>query len=178
MIMDNCGVESTTVSENTFSCVDTGTVNVLITATDPSGNVSMGTVEITVLDTISPTFTSCVNDIEVSVGEVVTYDIPQATDNCEVVSLIMTEGLESGMVFPEGETKVSYMATDPSGNISCCSFFVTVQMTTDTDEIDLAADLTFFQIQQEIYLQFNFPIVMLVFWDRNFGSLRSPDLGA
>ncbi|NND32075.1 MAG: HYR domain-containing protein [Saprospiraceae bacterium] len=144
MIMDNCGVEATTVSQEAFSCADLGIQNIQITATDGGGNVSNGDVEVTVLDTVAPTFVQCVEDMEVSLGDTVRYEMPVAMDNCALDSLVMTEGLASGSVFPEGETKVSYMATDASGNISCCSFFVTAQMTTDVSENDLEKNLTVF----------------------------------
>jgi hypothetical protein len=130
--MDNCGVESTEFSKNTFDCTDLGEQSITITAADAAGNTSTGTVALTILDTMSPFFITCVEDINVTVGEMVTYEMPQADDNCAVADLTLTEGLASGNVFPEGETKVSYMATDPSGNIACCSFIVNAEMTTAT----------------------------------------------
>jgi hypothetical protein len=141
-IMDNCGVESTEFSKNTFDCNDLGEQNITITALDAASNSSTGMIPLTILDTISPFFITCVEDINVAVGEVVTYQNPAADDNCGVVELLLTEGLASGNVFPEGETKVSYMATDASGNIACCSFIVRVEMTTATDDQnDLVAEL-------------------------------------
>ena len=144
MIMDNCGVEATTVSQEVFGCEDLGVQNIQIIATDVGGNVSNGNVEVSVLDTVAPKFVQCVEDMEVSVGDTVRYEMPVAMDNCALDSLVMTEGLASGSVFPEGETKVSYMATDVSGNISCCSFFVTAQMTTNVSENDLEKNLKIF----------------------------------
>ncbi len=59
----------------------------------------------------------------------VSYDLPQAADNCGVEMLEQTEGLPSGGTFPEGTTTITYRATDTSGNEEHCQFTVTVQNT-------------------------------------------------
>lgn len=45
---DNCGIASTVLSQTDFSCADIGVNNVSVTVVDNSGNVSLGTVSITV----------------------------------------------------------------------------------------------------------------------------------
>jgi len=49
---DNCGIESMSVSPNTFVCGDQGNHTVTLTVIDNSGNVSTGTVIVTVLGDI------------------------------------------------------------------------------------------------------------------------------
>ncbi|MGC9472248.1 MAG: gliding motility-associated C-terminal domain-containing protein, partial [Bacteroidales bacterium] len=54
------------------------------------------------------------------------------TDNCDgAVAVTRTDvtGLNSGDLFPEGVTTISYEATDSEGNTSTCSFTVTVEDT-------------------------------------------------
>jgi hypothetical protein len=54
---------------------------------------------------------------------VVSYSAPTATDNCGV-SVSSTPA--SGSVFPVGTTLVTATATDTGGNVSTCTFTVTV----------------------------------------------------
>ena len=86
-------------------------------------------VQITVLDTIAPVFLECPESFTTMNCIEVTYDLPQATDNCEIETMEQTEGLPSGATFTEGTTQVTYQATDPSGNTAQCSFHITVDNT-------------------------------------------------
>jgi hypothetical protein len=58
--------------------------------------------------------------------QVVDFEPPYATDNCDVVSFVQVSGLEPGDIFPAGTTVNTYEATDAAGNISTCSFSVTI----------------------------------------------------
>jgi len=62
-------------------------------------------------------------------GAVVNYTTPVAVDNCPGVTTIQTAGLPSGSTFPIGTTTNNFRATDAAGNISNCSFTVTVNDT-------------------------------------------------
>jgi hypothetical protein len=61
---------------------------------------------------------------------VVTYDSPDAFDNCSIESIVQTSGLPSGAAFPPGITVNTFKATDVSGNTYSDSFEVTVIMET------------------------------------------------
>ena len=51
-------------------------------------------------------------------------------------------GLNSGDLFPEGTTTISYSATDSMGNVSTCSFNVTVNPDAEQPVIsDCPADI-------------------------------------
>ncbi|MBK8503141.1 MAG: T9SS type A sorting domain-containing protein [Saprospiraceae bacterium] len=131
-VFDNCGVDSLWAAPNMMDCTQLGEQQVTFSAIDAAGNLTEKMSKVTVVDTIRPVFLSCVEDIEVDSGTVVLYDLPVASDNCGVDSFAMTEGLPSGSIFPAGETKVSYMAIDASGNYQCCSFLVQVSGTVST----------------------------------------------
>jgi hypothetical protein len=60
-------------------------------------------------------------------GANVSYNIPQATDNCPGVTIAQTTGLGSGSFFPVGNTINTFIATDGSGNTASYSFSVTVE---------------------------------------------------
>lgn len=132
---DNCGIDSLWTDQTIISCDHEGQLEVLYFARDVAGNVTEMNSTITVLDTMTPYFMDCPEDMEVDSGTIVNYEIPQAFDNCEIDTFKLAEGLPGGSIFPTGETKVSYMAIDRAGNIGCCSFFVTVRgVTTGIDE--------------------------------------------
>ena len=142
--VDNCGVDSLWASPNSLDCAQIGEQQVTFSVIDVAGNLTEKTSTVTVVDTIRPVFLTCVEDIEVDSGTVVLYDLPVASDNCGVDSFAMTEGLPSGSVFPSGESKVSYMAIDASGNYECCSFLVQVSGTVSTiDEAFSSAILVY-----------------------------------
>jgi hypothetical protein len=76
----------------------------------------------------------CIDDINIAsqpgTGPVaIDYDLPVAASDCICpgVSLVLTEGLPSGSLFPITTTKVCYQATDSCGNTAKCCFNVTVR---------------------------------------------------
>jgi gliding motility-associated-like protein len=77
----------------------------------------------------------CSTDVEVFAAQgdcdaVVNYVVPLAADNCPGVTLTQTSGLPSGATFPSGNTTITYEAEDAAGNVSTCTFKVTVFETT------------------------------------------------
>jgi len=104
------------------------TLPVNLTVTDASNNVSVANALVTVVDAIAPVIT-CPANISVfatsAAGAVVNYALPTATDNC-TATVSLVSGLASGATFPLGTSTVTYQAKDQSGNITTCSFTVTV----------------------------------------------------
>ncbi|MDV7391107.1 HYR domain-containing protein, partial [Arthrospira platensis SPKY1] len=71
-----------------------------------------------------PVFTVCPSDLLVhSCDSTILYDLPEATDNCEV-AIEQLEGLPSGAAFPTDTVLITYQAADPSGNTALCSFII------------------------------------------------------
>lgn len=82
----------------------------------------------TIFEDTTPPEITCPTNIVVSndlgeCGAIVTYTV---TSDGE---LIMTDGFESGAMFPKGTTTVSYQATGANGIMANCSFDVTVNDT-------------------------------------------------
>ncbi|UKN02647.1 HYR domain-containing protein [Paracrocinitomix mangrovi] len=122
--VDNCG---DTITSN-FSSGDTfpvGTTTVVYVATDLSGNTDTCSFDVVVTDNEAPVLTFCQADTS-SCDSIILYDLPTASDNCGVDTIIQTAGLGSGAVFPVGTTTETYEVTDIHGNVSICSFTVTV----------------------------------------------------
>ena len=83
---------------------------------------------VSVVDKIPPTI-NCQNSVSLmadpnSNGKAYRFDLPAATDNCSIQMVKMSEGLPSGSLFPFGDTKLKFTATDKSGNTSECSYIV------------------------------------------------------
>ncbi|MCA1750385.1 MAG: HYR domain-containing protein, partial [Flavobacteriales bacterium] len=107
-----------------------GNAEAVFEVTDAAGNTAECIISIEVIDNENPVIT-CPDDllIDAEAGDcdaVVVYDIPTATDNCDIDDVVLSAGIESGGTFPSGETTVTYTATDVNGNSAECSFTVTV----------------------------------------------------
>ncbi|MEZ4918466.1 MAG: choice-of-anchor V domain-containing protein [Saprospiraceae bacterium] len=102
-----------------------GTYDILVE--DANGCQIEGTETIISEDVTAPQI-SCPPAGEVCAGTSVAYDLPVATDNCDLdgATPTLVSGLPSGSVFPEGSTTVEYMITDASNNTAVCAFTVLV----------------------------------------------------
>jgi gliding motility-associated-like protein len=150
---DNCGNAVTTLSSGLGSgaTFPVGTTIEEYTVTDLSGNTATCSFTVTVTDVELPILT-CAADITVSSDPdqceaVVNFDPPTVTDNCDDALIpVQTAGPISGSAFPVGSTTVTFEATDLSGNVSTCSFDVTVtdqvapEITCPTDIVAVAND--------------------------------------
>ena len=126
---DNVGVASVTCDPTSGSVFPVGTTAVTCTATDLAGNTSTCTFNVTVNDTEDPVISGCPSDITVDndpgiCGAAVSWTEPTASDNCGIDTF--TSDHSPGETFPVGTTTVTYTATDIHGNVTTCSFDVTV----------------------------------------------------
>jgi len=131
---DACGIASTTIDVSAFDCSNVGTNNVILTVIDNNGNLSTCTATVTVEDNIAPVIV-CPADVnsETRLGDcfaLVYFPQPYTQDNCGIDTVVQTAGLPSGSQFPVGVSTVEFTATDVNGNVSTCSFTITV---TDTE---------------------------------------------
>ena len=124
---DNCGVTFIS-NHNSGVLFPVGTTTVTYTATDLAGNISLCSFDVTITDNEAPTVLTCQSNIG-SCDSLVAFSAPTAADNCSVSTITQTSGLPSGSIFPLGTTNVIYTITDRNGNISTCSFDVTIHPT-------------------------------------------------
>lgn len=108
-----------------------GTTSVEFTAEDESGNTTICTFDVIVVDQDDPIIV-CPSNIVVDndlsfCGAVVTYAVPVGTDDCGSTTVVLTSGLGTGSFFPVGTHTETYEVTDLSGNTATCSFDITVQ---------------------------------------------------
>ena len=123
-VIDNCANASISGSHSPGVFFEPGITTVMYTAIDAAGNETFCSFTIEVIDNELPEI-SC-NAPIFSCDPVVTYSEPVASDNCEIATITRTSGLASGSTFPVGTTTITYEAVDISGNVSTCSFTVTI----------------------------------------------------
>lgn len=132
---DACGITSLTISgtNNPVGCVDIGTRNITLIATDANGNVDSCITTLTILDTVAPTLT-CIDDT-LNLGgfgnltiDSNTTSIYNVTDACGTTALTLNGGTSVSYTCADlGPNNVTIEATDAGGNVSTCVAIVTVQ---------------------------------------------------
>ena len=134
LVEDNCTAADDvilSVSPSSFDCSDAGSVTVTITAIDLSGNSSVATKAITVVDTLAPEIT--VSNITLDLGANGSVALPLGTalalDNCTSSSVEYSTNTFS--CDDLGANTVTVTASDASGNVSQEDFTVTVNDVTD-----------------------------------------------
>ncbi len=154
-VTDNCEVASVTndfnATDNASGVYPLGTTVVEWTVTDASGNSTIASMTITVIDDQAPGLTVPA-DITVAADAgvceaTVTVPAPVATDNCEVASVINDFNATDNAsgIYPLGTTVVQWTVTDASGNATTASMSITViddqaPGLTVPDDITVSAD--------------------------------------
>lgn len=129
-IVDNCDDSPELVGFEAEITVDAGTNLVTYTATDDFGNLGTCAFNITVFDNDAPAL-ECPSDLTVDTaqdtcGAYPTWTTPEATDACDTDGVDVSADYESGGFLPVGTTVVTYTAVDNVGNVTTCSFSVSV----------------------------------------------------
>lgn len=130
--MDNCGMDTIMVDRDSFTCENLGVNEILFSAVDESGNMSSMIVEVTVLDTLAPFLDCLMQDTLIEdclADRTIVFEMPQVLDNCgQSLTPTLISGLESGSIFPAGQTEQVFEVIDSSGNAATCSFIVDVDV--------------------------------------------------
>jgi hypothetical protein len=126
---DNCVGTVTAITTDATSFNTQGTFQINWTYNDGNGNTSSQTQTVIIKDLTAPSITSMPGSISLNTdaakcGAIVSWNTPSAFDNCGAVNL--SSNYAPGDFFPEGNTVVTYTATDANGLISSASFTVTV----------------------------------------------------
>ena len=144
---DNCSIDSLSVSQTVFTCVEMGVNNVMLYVVDSSGNMDSCTAIVTVLDTIPPSII-CPSDQNVETDVTCMYEIGDYTslatsvvDNCDMNNVIITQDPAAGTMVTadnisnsSGQTIVTIIVQDMSGNIDSCDFVIDVDC---SDELEI-----------------------------------------
>jgi|GEM_PF-2316293 len=135
---DNCGIESSILSKDTFTCEDLGENEITITLEDASGNVTTATTLVTVTDLAAPV--AHLKELTLSLNDLGTVTISSediddgSTDNCGIESFILSKNTFTCEDL--GENEITITLEDASGNVTTATTLVTV-----TDQMAPAAHL-------------------------------------
>ena len=126
---DNCTGLNMNTSHPSGTMFSVGSTDVTMFLTDGSNNSVQHTFTVTVIDNEDPQLSGVPTDMVLTAdlamcGAVVDWELPVATDNCEVSDLVSE--YEPGEFFSVGTTTVSYSVADGSGNLVTSSFTVTI----------------------------------------------------
>ncbi|WP_346861882.1 HYR domain-containing protein [uncultured Draconibacterium sp.] len=126
--IDNCGINTMYISENSFDCTNVGSNTVTLTVEDVYGNSANCNTTVTVEDTEKPV--AICRDITIQLdaaglASIVAADVDNgSTDNCGVPTLSVTPNNFNCTNL--GANIVTLTATDTYGNDSICQAIVTV----------------------------------------------------
>ncbi|MGB3343752.1 MAG: T9SS type A sorting domain-containing protein, partial [Aequorivita sp.] len=152
-IDEACGISSVAIDVPIVTCADIGApITVTIFASDTSGNITACTTQINVVDRLAPVI-SCPADQsqDPGVGNLY-YIVPDyfatgeatATDNCTDPVTITTQSPAAGTALPDGTYTVTLTAEDEYGNVSTCTFQLTVESLIGIEENNLENGVTLY----------------------------------
>jgi len=120
------------------------------TATDAAGNVGTAIQNVTVQDTLPPTIIAPAVKTFSAFSPTLAADIAAHLATATVTDLVTLAPVmvnDAPLVFPAGNTTVTFTATDAAGNVGTASTFITVSaaaIINNTNAVDLATRLTQF----------------------------------
>lgn len=125
---DNCGIDSVALSQGTFNCSDTGTVPIVVTVFDATGNSSSCNASVIVVDSTRPT-AICQNANLFLDGSgqltVLAADIDGGSgDNCGIDTAFVDQ--VSFACADTGSHSLTLSVRDVSGNLSTCNATIQV----------------------------------------------------
>ena len=128
-VSDNCGTTTLTNSHESGDFFNVGTTFVTLSLTDPSGNNSLHTFIVTVIDEEDPVIDGVPDDLSQltdpgQCGANVNWAPPVSSDNCGLGELVVSH--QPGEFFPVGTTTVIYSQADVNGNLVSAQFDVSV----------------------------------------------------
>lgn len=156
--MDDCSAVTVNCTHNPGDIFPVGTSTVTCTISDASGNFTNCSFNVVVADNTAPVPVDCPTDITVAptltnCEAIVSWTEPSFTD-CPPVNVTSTH--EPGDTFPLGTTTVIYIAIDPFGNDTTCTFDVIVADTEDP-VVMCPADITVNSLAKDCGAFVNWP---------------------
>src|SRR5690554_43211 len=152
-IDEACGISSVAIDVPVVTCADIGApINVTIYASDTSGNITSCTTQINVVDRLAPVISCPANQTQdPGVGNLY-YIVPDyfatgeatATDNCTDPVTITSQNPAAGTALSDGTYTVTLTAEDEYGNVSTCTFQLTVESLIGIEENNLENGVTLY----------------------------------
>ncbi len=129
-VTDNCSATPiTTLSTYAFNCANIGSQQVMVTATDGSGNTTLKNVTVIVKDEVAPIIaprSNIIIKLDASGSKNISLaDVATVIDNCGVQNSLLSRNAVS--CSDMGELTLTLTVTDASGNSSSANIPVTVK---------------------------------------------------
>ncbi len=128
----DCGIQSISVSPNSFTCADIGANTVTLSVTDLAGNITTCATVVTVNDISAPTIT-CPGNQQENISANCNFVMPDYTglavtsDNCTASPSIVQTPSVGTIISGAGTVQtVTLRSIDNSGNFSECTFDITL----------------------------------------------------
>ncbi len=130
-LSDNCGIATTTITPNLFSCADTGWVQVTITSVDVNGNSATAQTQVYVSDSIAPHFIPITGTVNITldasgIANIGLSDLilGNAFDACVIVDTTISPSQFT--CADAGVNPVSLKLVDANGNADSANYIVQV----------------------------------------------------
>ncbi|HMS30021.1 MAG TPA: T9SS type A sorting domain-containing protein [Saprospiraceae bacterium] len=121
---DQCDPVKLIFSLDSFKCSDLGNKKLIVIAQDSSGNSTKDSVEIRILDTLSPIIQCVADSITLNCHDLI--PLPVITDNCVTDTFWTTPENKINVPIQLGRQEIQYFAKDASGNLSSCTSVLTL----------------------------------------------------
>jgi large repetitive protein len=143
-----CGPIELTANHQSGDTFPIGVTTVTYTLTDTLDHVTTASFTITVTESVAPVFTCPVSTIKVDIsgailadqsqfiqatdtiatcdGVELSFQLPQATDDCSTPVVTQEIGGSSGQIFPLGMHQLAFKAKDTAGNTAMCQVQIEV----------------------------------------------------
>ncbi|GAB5417527.1 MAG: hypothetical protein Crog4KO_07990 [Crocinitomicaceae bacterium] len=125
---DNCGIDTSYLSQNQFDCSHIGNNTVLFTIADTSGNDAGSTFNVSVYDTTTPTIVTQNTTVYLDGNGLVQIGFQDldlgSFDNCGIASSVLSETIFNCNDL--GPNTISITLTDVNGNVSTQDIVLTV----------------------------------------------------
>jgi gliding motility-associated-like protein len=144
-----CGPVTVTSNYDPGSTFQVGTTTVVYTVSDTLGYTASASFNISVTESVPPQFNCPASPVQVNIagailsdpgkfllsatavsscdGLELTFDYPEATDNCGAPLVEQLAGPATGTFFPIGAHLLEFRTTDAAGNSALCSLQIEVQ---------------------------------------------------
>ncbi len=152
-IDEACDISSVAVDVAQVTCADIGApIDVTVFVSDSSGNLASCTTMINVVDRTPPVLTCPADQTQDPGAGNLYYILPDyfatgeatAIDNCTDPVVLTTQDPAPGAALPDGVHIITLTAEDEYGNVSTCTFELTVESIIGIDENSLEAGVSLY----------------------------------
>ncbi|MEM7374561.1 MAG: T9SS type A sorting domain-containing protein [Bacteroidota bacterium] len=146
--IDACGIQSMSLSRDTFDCSDVGTHPVSLYISDLYGLIDSCSALVTVIDSLAPTAICRDITIPLDSNGLAVIDASMvdssSVDVCGIQSMSLSQ--DTFGISDTGVQEIFLIVTDSSGNADSCVATVTIEKTTSIEDVFMEETTVFLQL--------------------------------